>query len=165
MTVMRSVTRRRRGENGYTFVELLVVTAILLVLASAIAPLSQVTIQRQREIELRRALREMRTAIDAYKDAVDQGIIGGASLDARNEGYPPDLETLVRGVEVLNDASGRRIRFLRRVPLDPFTKDRNWGLRSYQDSPTATSWGGRNVYDVYSRSTGTALDGTRYRDW
>lgn len=161
----RSGRAPERSAAGYSFVELLVVTAILLVLASAIAPLSQVTMQRQREVELRRALREIRTAIDEYKDAADLGVIGGASLDSRNEGYPPDLETLVEGVEVVNDASGRRVRFLRRIPIDPFTKGTDWGLRAYQDSPSATSWGGGNVYDVYSKAAGTALDGTRYRDW
>ena len=153
------------SERGYSFVELLVVTVILLILASAIVPLSQVTVQRQRESELRRALREMRTAIDAYKDAVDLGVIGGTSVDSESEGYPPDLDTLVEGVEAVNDASGRKVRFLRRVPLDPVTKSAEWGLRSYQDSPTATTWGGGNVYDVYSRARGTALDGTRYREW
>lgn len=155
----------RPAEAGYTFVELLVVSVILLILASAIAPLSHTTVQRQREVELRRALREIRTAIDAYKDAVDRGEIGGANLDAENEGYPPSLETLVEGVEVLNDASGRRIRFLRRVPVDPFTKRADWRLYAYQDSPTAKRWSGGNVYDVRSSARGTALDGTRYQDW
>ncbi len=153
------------GSRGYSFVELLVVSAILLILASAVLPLTSVTVQRQREIELRRALREMRTAIDRYKDAVDLGVIGGDDVDPRNEGYPPDLDTLVEGVEALDDADGRRVRFLRRIPFDPFTRSREWGLRSYEDEPDAARWGGDNVYDVYSRSRGTALDGTRYRDW
>ena len=153
------------GERGYSFVELLVVSVILIILASAIIPLSQVTVQRQREAELRRVLREMRTAIDEYKDAVDLGVIGGAKLESGSEGYPPDLDTLVEGVEVLNDASGRKVRFLRRVPADPVSKSEQWGLRSYQDSPSATTWGGGNVYDVYSQARGTALDGTRYREW
>lgn len=153
------------GERGYSFVELLVVSVILIILASAIIPLSQVTIQRQREAELRRVLREMRTAIDEYKDAVDLGVIGGTNVESGSEGYPPDLDTLVEGVEVLNDASGRKVRFLRRVPIDPISKNVEWGLRSYQDSPSATTWGGGNVYDVYSQARGTALDGTRYREW
>lgn len=161
----RPRARHASSERGYSFVELLVVTVILLILASAIIPLSQVTVQRQRESELRRVLREMRTAIDAYKDAVDLGVIGGTNVESGSEGYPPDLETLVEGVEVLNDASGRQVRFLRRVPIDPVAKSDEWGLRSYQDSPTATTWGGGNVYDVYSQARGTALDGTRYREW
>ena len=161
---MSLVTRLHRA-RGYSFVELLVVSTILLVLASAVLPLGRITIQRQREVELRRALREMRTAIDRFKDAVDTGAIGGANLDSENEGYPPDLETLVEGVEAVNDASGKTLRFLRRIPLDPFTKDREWGLRAYDDSPTATSWGGDNVFDVYTKSRGTGLDGTPYREW
>lgn len=152
-------------EGGYTFVELLVVTTILLILASAVMPLAQVTTQRQREAELRRALREMRTAIDRYKDAVDSGLIGSIDIEAGSEGYPPDLETLVEGVTAANDATGRRLRFLRRIPVDPMTGSTEWGLRSYQDDPDATTWGGQNVYDVYTRHPGTALDGTRYRDW
>lgn len=154
-----------RAQAGYSFVELLVVSVILLVLASAIAPLSQVTVKRQREVELRRALRELRTAIDEYKDASDLGVIGGANLDSENEGYPPNLQTLVEGVEVVNDASGKRVRFLRRIPIDPFTEDADWGLRSYSDRPNAATWGGENVYDVHSRSQGIALNGTRYREW
>ncbi len=153
------------GQRGYTFIELIVVTSILLILASAVLPLAQVTSQRQREAEVRRALREMRTAIDAFKDAVDLGLIPTTELEPGSEGYPPDLETLVEGISAANDASGRKIRFLRRIPIDPMTAGEDWGLRSYQDSPTSTSWGGQNVFDVYTTSGGTALDGTRYRDW
>jgi len=153
------------GHRGYTFIELIVVTSILLILASAVLPLAQVTSQRQREAEVRRALREMRTAIDAFKDAVDLGLIPTTELEPGSEGYPPDLETLVEGISAANDASGRKIRFLRRIPIDPMTAGEDWGLRSYQDSPTSTSWGGQNVFDVYTTSGGTALDGTRYRDW
>ena len=153
------------GSRGYSFVELLVVVTILLILASAIVPLGKVTMQRQREIKLSRSLREMRTAIDRFKDAVDLGLIGGATIEASNEGYPPDLETLVNGVETLNDAGGQKIRFLRRIPIDPMTKSNDWALRSYQDDRQSQSWGGDNVYDVYTKSTGIALDGTRYRDW
>ena len=152
-------------DRGFTFIELLVVTTIILILASAIMPLSRVTVQRQREAELRRYLREMRTAIDKYKDAVDNGLIGSIDVKAGSEGYPPDLETLVEGVTVANDASGRKLKFLRKVPIDPLTNSTEWGLRSYQDRPDATSWGGQNVYDVYTKSTGIALDGTKYRDW
>lgn len=152
------------GERGFTFIEMIVVTTILLVLASTVMPLAQVTMQRQREAELHRALREMRTALDKFKDAVDQGLIPSTELEPANEGYPPDLETLVDGVSVANDASGRKLKFLRRVPVDPMTRD-EWGLRSYQDDPDSKSWGGQNVFDVYTKSEGTALDGTKYQDW
>jgi len=166
MSRLGSIRERRvSAERGYTFVELLVVTTILLILASAVMPLAQVTSQRQREAELRRSLRELRTAIDAFKDAVDLGRIPTTELEPGNEGYPPDLETLVEGITAANDATGRKIRFLRRIPIDPLTGDTEWGLRSYQDSPTSTSWGGQNVFDVYSRGEGTGLDGTEYRAW
>jgi general secretion pathway protein G len=156
---------RRRGQGGFTFIELLVVTTILIILASAIMPLARVTIQRERESELRRALREMRTAIDKYKDAVDMGLIGSTDIRAGSEGYPPDLDTLVEGVTKANDATGIKLKFLRRVPMDPLTHSPQWGMRSYQDKPDASSWGGQNVYDVYSKAEGTALDGTKYKDW
>jgi general secretion pathway protein G len=156
---------RRRGQGGFTFIELLVVTTILIILASAIMPLARVTIQRERESELRRALREMRTAIDKYKDAVDMGLIGSTDIRAGSEGYPPDLDTLVEGVTKANDATGIKLKFLRRVPMDPLTHSAQWGMRSYQDKPDASSWGGQNVYDVYSKAEGTALDGTKYKDW
>ena len=160
--MIRALARRHRG---YSFVELLVVVTIVLVLASGVLPLARVTVQRQREIELRRTLRELRTAIDKHKDAVDTGQIGGTDVKTGNEGYPADLQVLVDGVTAANDASGRKLRFLRRIPIDPMTKTTDWGLRSYQDKPDATNWGGQNVFDVYTKSTGTALDGTRYRDW
>ena len=152
------------GERGFTFIEMIVVTTILLVLASTVMPLAQVTMQRQREAELHRVLREMRTALDKFKDAVDQGLIPSTELEPANEGYPPDLETLVDGVSVANDASGRKLKFLRRIPVDPMTRD-EWGMRSYQDDPDSKSWGGQNVFDVYTKSEGTALDGTKYQDW
>jgi general secretion pathway protein G len=159
----------RRGstrlETGYTFVELLVVTTILLILASAAMPLTRVTIQRTKEAELRRTLRDMRTAIDKFKDAVDTGLISNLDVKAGSEGYPPDLETLVEGVTVANDASGRKLKFLRRIPIDPLTGEAEWGLRAYQDRPDSTSWGGQNVFDVYSLAEGIGLDGTKYRDW
>ena len=160
------MARWRRGDqHGYTFVELLVVTTILLILASAVQPLARVTLQRSREAELRRSLRDMRDAIDAFKDAVDANVIPATDLRPGSEGYPPDLETLVKGVSVANDASGRKLKFLRRVPIDPMTRSDEWGLRSYQDKPDAARWGGQNVYDVHSTSDGVALDGTKYRDW
>lgn len=166
---MRNWDRRRLGGTqpaaGYSFVELLVVSTIILILASAVMPLAKITVTRQREMELRRVLREVRTAIDKYKDAVDQGLIGGTDVELGSEGYPPTLEKLVEGVTAMNDASGRKLRFLRRIPIDPMTRSNEWGLRAYQDAPDATSWGGKNVFDIYTRSDGMALDGTKYRDW
>jgi general secretion pathway protein G len=128
-------------------------------------PLAQVTSQRQREAELRRSLREMRTAIDKFKDAVDRGQIGTTELEPTSEGYPKDLDQLVEGVAAANDASGRKLKFLRRIPVDPMTGDTDWGLRSYQDKPDSTTWGGQNVFDVYTMADGVGLDGTRYREW
>ena len=154
-----------RRAQGYTFVEVLVVTTILLILASAVMPLAQVTAQRTREAELRRALREMRTAIDKFKDQADAGNIPPMELKAGSENYPESLDQLVEGVTPNNDASGRKLKFLRRIPIDPMTNKAEWGMRSYQDRPNSTSWGGQNVYDVYSNSDGTALDGTKYKDW
>jgi general secretion pathway protein G len=154
-----------KNAAGYTFVELLVVTTILLILASAVMPLARVTSQRQREAELRRNLREMRTAIDRFKDAVDQGQIATSDLEPGSEGYPPDLQVLVDGIAAANDASGRKLKFLRRIPIDPMTNGTEWGLRAYTDRPDATSWGGGSVFDVYTTSGATALDGTRYREW
>jgi general secretion pathway protein G len=154
-----------RDVRGFTFVELVVVTAIVLLLASVAMPLYQVTAQRQREAELHQSLREMRTAIDKFKDAVDQGLIPMTELDPANEGYPKSLDVLVDGVSAANDASGRKLKFLRRVPVDPMTKSKDWGKRSYQDRPDTSSWGGQNVYEVYTTSEGTALDGTKYKDW
>jgi general secretion pathway protein G len=153
------------GERAYTFVELMVVTTIILILASAIMPLARVTSTRAREAELRRALREMRTAIDKFKDQADLGNIAPTDLKAGNEGYPPDLETLVEGVAAANDATGRKLKFLRKIPIDPMTRHAEWGMRSYQDKPDATHWGGQNVFDVYTTFDGTALDRTKYKDW
>jgi general secretion pathway protein G len=155
-----------KRDHGYTFVELLVVTALLAILASAVMPLAKVGMQRQKEAELRRALREMRTAIDHYKDAADQGLISTSDMEARDEGYPPDLDVLVEGVVAAQDPLGKRkLKFLRRIPIDPMTSSTDWGKRSYQDRPDSRSWGGQNVYDVYTTSDGIALDGTKYSDW
>jgi general secretion pathway protein G len=153
------------GQRGFTFIELVIVSTIILILASAVLPLAQVTSQRQREAELRRSLREMRTAIDKFKDAVDQGQIPTTELEPGSEGYPPDLDALVDGVSAANDASGRKVKFLRRVPIDPMTNTNEWGKRAYQDRPESSSWGGKNVFDVYTTSEGVGLDGTKYRDW
>ena len=161
----RRAARGLGGMRGFTFVELLVVCTLLLILAAAIMPMAKVTVQRQREAELRRALREMRTAIDKFKEAADNQQISMFDLKTGSEGYPPDLETLVEGVSVVGDASGRKLKFLRRIPIDPMTNSTEWGMRSYQDKPDSTSWGGQNVYDVFTKAKGTALDGTKYIDW
>jgi general secretion pathway protein G len=158
----KTVAARQRG---YTFVELVIVTAVLMIIATMVMPLAQVTSQRQREAELRRSLREMRTAIDKFKDAVDSGQIPQTELEPGSEGYPADLETLVEGVSAAGDASGRKLKYLRRIPIDPMTNTTEWGLRSYQDRPDSTSWGGQNVFDVYTTNTDTALDGTKYNEW
>lgn len=136
-----------------------------MILASAVQPLAKVAFQRQREAELRHALRELRTAIDDFQQAAVGGQIPSTALKPDSEGYPPSLDVLVEGVTAANDASERKLKFLRRVPTDPMTKSTDWGLRSYQDKPDSTSWGGQNVFDVYSRSEGTALDGSKYADW
>lgn len=153
-----------RGARGVTYLELIATAAIVMILAGAILPLARTTVTRQRELELRRSLRELRTAIDRYKLAVDQGQIGGSDVKLGSEGYPPDLETLIKGVNRVG-TTDRKIKFLRRIPLDPLTGSVEWGMRCYQDDPDATSWCGQNVYDVYSTSPGKGLDGTKYVDW
>jgi len=151
--------------DGYTFVELLVVTAIILILASAVMPLAKVTATRQREAELRRGLREIRTAIDRFKDDADLGKIAPTELKAGADNYPPDLDTLVDGVSANNDATGRKLKYLRKIPIDPMTKSTDWGKRGTQDKPDSTRWNGQNVFDVYTTYDGTALDGTKYKEW
>jgi general secretion pathway protein G len=145
--------------RGFTLVEMIVVITILLILMGAVVPVVKVTVRRDRERELRRDLWEMRTAIDRYKDAADRNAF---QVKLGTEGYPPDLDTLVNGVEI---AGGKKLRFLRHIPVDPMTGNKDWGLRSMQDDPDSDSWGGQNVFDVYTKSTGTALDGTKYKDW
>ena len=213
-----SHARKASGQAGITLLELIIACAILLVLASAAMPVARYTVKRQKEAELHRELREMRDAIDRYKDAADQNLI---RVESGTEGYPPDLDTLVKGVDLVSQqgagiagattpgqplvpstgfggASGgfgstsggfgssfgqtqtqgqngsstqgqdliRHVRFLRRIPVDPMTGHAEWGMRSVQDDPDATSWGGKDVFDVFSLSTGTALDGTtKYSDW
>ena len=147
-----------------TYLELIATSAILMILASAILPLARVGFTRRKEMELRRALREVRTAVDRYKLLVDQGQIGGTDVKLGSEGYPPDLETLVKGVNRVGVAD-RKIKLLRRIPVDPMTGSTEWGMRCYQDEPEDTSWCGQNVWDVYSRSTAKGLDGTRYNTW
>jgi general secretion pathway protein G len=159
----RAVARRRSRTKaaGMTLLELMVACSILIVLATVALPLTRVTVIRQRETALRRDLREMRDAIDRYRDAADKGMF---QVQAGTENYPPDLDTLVHGVQ-LTGPTDRRLRFLREIPVDPMTGNKDWGLRSVQDDPDSTSWGGQDVFDVYSKATGTALDGTKYSDW
>lgn len=148
----------RKGERGLTLVELIVTVAILAVLASAAVPLARFQVKRQKERELHYDLWMMRDAIDKYKDAADRGAFQ-TKVDSQN--YPPDLETLVNGVDI----QGKKVKFLRRIPVDPMTGNTDWGLRSMQDDPKSDSFGGQSVFDVYSKSQGTALDGTKYSDW
>jgi general secretion pathway protein G len=148
----------KRGERGLTFVELIATVAILGILAAAAVPIARFEVKRQKERELHADLWMLRRAIDKYKDAADKGGIM-TSVDSQN--YPPDLDTLVKGV----DYQGIKMKFLRRIPIDPMTGKAEWGLRSMQDDPNATTFGGQSVFDVYSKSTGTALDGTKYADW
>jgi general secretion pathway protein G len=161
----RASRERHALDSGFSFVELLIVTALIGILASAVMPLAHVATQRTREVELRRTLRELRTAIDHYKDAADQGMIAATELKLGNEGYPPTLAVLVEGVRAAGDATDRKLKFLRRIPIDPITGSKEWGMRSYQDGPDARTWGGQNVFDVFTTSDGTALDGTKYKDW
>jgi general secretion pathway protein G len=148
-----------RRQNGVTLLEMIVVITILLIMMGAAVPVLKVSVRRQREVELRRDLWEMRAAIDRYKDAADKNAF---QQKLGSEGYPPDMDTLVNGVEV---AGGKKLRFLRRIPVDPMTGNTDWGLRSMQDDPQSDSWGGQNVFDVYTKSTGVGLDGTKYKDW
>jgi general secretion pathway protein G len=152
----RSRTGSRRG---FTLIELIVATTILLILTSLAIPLARVSIKREKERELRRDLWAMRDAIDRYKDAADRGAFQVKGVDS--QGYPPDLDTLVKGVEV----GTKKMRFLRKIPVDPMTNSTEWGMRSLQDDPDSDSFSGDNVFDVYSKSQGTALDGTKYKDW
>jgi general secretion pathway protein G len=150
--------RRTKAETGFTLLELIIATAILVVLSTMAVPLARLTITREKERMLRKDLWEMRDAIDRYKDAADRG---GFRTKVDSQNYPPDLETLVKG----EDVQGKKVRFLRRIPIDPMTGSTEWSLRSMQDDPDSDSWGGQSVFDVYTKSQGTALDGTKYKDW
>ena len=152
---------RRRFEKGFTLAELVMVAAVMVILASVTLPIAKFTARRTKEMELRAALREMRYAVDEYKRFSEMGLI---PIDLGTEGYPAELDILVEGVEVVGQVD-KKLKLLRRVPLDPMTGEREWGLRSYQDEPDATSWGGENVYDVYSKSRGVGLNGVPYREW
>jgi general secretion pathway protein G len=157
-------TAVRRSERGTTFIEVIAVATIIAILAAAILPLSRVTRQRQRELELRRSLRELRSAIDRFKDGVDRGQIGGTDVKLGSEGYPESLETLVEGVNQVG-RPGFKLKFMRRIPEDPFSGKAEWGMRCYADEKDSSSWCGDNVYDVYSLAEGTALDGTKLKEW
>ena len=156
---MRTV-KAVKGQSGITYIEILIVVGIVSVLSLVALPSIRLSLQRQDEVELRRALREIRTALDEYKKGADQKIFEPEEEDSY--GYPPDLETLVKGVETKEK---KKLRFLRRIPVDPLTGKAEWGMRSYQDKPDSKRWGGENVYDVYSLSERKAIDGSRYRDW
>ena len=157
---MHQAFRRRifGSTRGLTLIELIIAIAIIGLLAGAAVPIVRVRAKRDKEIELRRDLWEMRDAIDRYKDAADRAAF---QTKVDSLGYPPDLQTLVNGVDV----QGKKLRFLRRIPVDPITGNTDWGMRSNQDDPDSTSWGGQNVFDVFTKSEGTALDGTKYNTW
>jgi general secretion pathway protein G len=146
------------GLRGFTLIELIVATAILVILTGLAVPMARVAIKREKERELRNDLWQLRDAIDRYKDAADRGAF---TIKVGSEGYPPDMETLVKGVDV----GGKKVRFLRSIPTDPMTNSTDWGMRSMQDDPSSDSWGGQNVFDVFTKARGTGLDGTEYKDW
>jgi general secretion pathway protein G len=152
------VVRGKRGWRGFTLIELIIATAILVILTGMAIPLARVSIKREKERDLRRALWQLRDAIDRYKDAADRQAF---QTKVGSEGYPPDLETLVKGVDV----GGKKLRFLRKIPTDPMTGSAEWGMRSMQDDPDSDSWGGDNVFDVFTKAQGEGLDGTKYKDW
>ena len=154
-----------RRQAGFTYIEMIATTAILMVLASAIMPMARVARKRQKEIELRRELRVLRTAIDDFKLMADNQRIGPTDLKLGSEGYPPTLEILVEGVKLVGSVEEHKRKFLRRIPVDPMTGTAEWGMRCYQDDADSDSWCGSNVYDVYTKSQGEALDGTKYSDW
>lgn len=147
----------KRQQSGFTLIELMVATTILAILVGAALPVAKTVIYRERERELRQDLWLVRDAIDRYKDAADRGAF---QIKVGSEGYPPDLDTLVTGVDV----AGKKLKFLRKIPVDPITKQ-EWGMRSMQDDADSTSWGGQNIFDIYSKSDQAALDGTKYKDW
>jgi|SRR5579872_2101945 len=152
------ISRKRSFESGLTLIELIVTVMILSILVGAALPMAKFQVKRAKERELRQDLWMIRAAIDKYKDAADRGAF---QTKVDSQGYPPDLDTLVKG----EDIQGKKVRFLRKIPTDPMTNTAEWGMRSMQDDPKSDSWGGQNVFDVYTKSQGTALDGTKYSDW
>ena len=147
--------------RGFTLIELMITVLVISVLVGLAVPLARNTIKREKEFELHTALREVRTAIDKYKDASDKGLI---MVKVDTEGYPENLQVLVDGVQLAGQVD-KKLKLLRRIPKDPMTNSTEWGQRSYQDDPTSSSWGGQNVFDIYTKSEGTALDGSKYKDW
>lgn len=160
-TVAEQRTRRGPRQRGYSLVEAVVVAAVLAILAAAALPVVKFTVTRNKEADLRQHLRTMRDAIDEYKRYTDNGLI---PVDLGTDGYPPELEVLVEGVDVVGQVDMKK-KFLRRIPVDPMTGEAEWGLRSYQDEPDSSSWSGENVYDVYSLSEGVGLNGVPYAQW
>jgi general secretion pathway protein G len=160
---MRKLAETARGRSmaGFTMVEMAVVATMIAILAAMAVPVARYSVRRQKELELRHQLRTMRDALDKYKQLSDAGLI---PLEVAGEGYPPDMDTLVKGVTLVGQVAKKQ-RFLRRIPIDPMTGKAEWGLRSYQDEPDSFAWGGQNVYDVYSLSAAKGLDGTFYKDW
>ena len=155
-------TRRRLGpQSAFTLIELIIATGILMILSTAALPIVRFSILHAKEYQLHKDLREMRLAIDRYKDDADRNLL---RTEVGSEGYPPDLETLVKGVNTGTSGTDKK-RSLRRIPVDPMTGHADWGMRSVQDDADSTSWGGGNVFDVFSKSQATALDGTKYSDW
>jgi len=165
MRISDDMARTNRTARGLTYIELLVALTVLAVLATVAVPMTRWDEKRRREVQLRSALETMRTAIDQYKKYFDEGLV--QQEDVLQMGYPKDLEELLEGVEVTDPTSAERkvVKFLNRIPVDPFTEEAEWGLRSYQDDWDSESWGGENVWDVYSLSPLRALDGTYYREW
>jgi general secretion pathway protein G len=162
MTRQERLTVAKRNQRGMTLIELIVAVAILGLLSTLAVPLAAYKVKRDKERDLRYALREIRSAIDRYKDASDQQKI---QVKVGTDGYPEDLDVLVKGVKLVGNATGANIKFLRRIPIDPMTGTADWGKRSSQDDPTSNSWGGQNVFGVYSKSMERARDGTPYSEW
>ena len=158
---MRTLRQPSDPQTGMTLLELILTCAILLILSSVALPIAKHAVIREKEATLRHNLDEIRDAIDRYKDAADHNQI---RVEIGSEGYPPDLQTLVTGV-ALGTGGEKKIRFLRKIPIDPMTGYADWGLRAVQDDSDSRQWGGKNVFDVYSQSTATAMDGTKYSDW
>ena len=157
----RLSTMTKSRKRGFTLIELMITVLVISVLVGLAVPLARNTIKREKEIELHTALREVRTAIDKYKDASDKGLI---MVKVDTEGYPENLQVLVDGVQLVGQVD-KKLKLLRRIPKDPMTNSTEWGQRSYQDDPTSSSWGGQNVFDIFTKSEGTALDGSKYKDW